>query len=71
MVCKEEEDEVSLLFVNGYFYGKHDEVFGFIDKHPRVSKLPAYITGDNRMLSLSEKRNFSMLNELLKNKYKL
>ncbi len=33
MLYKEEEDEVSLLFVNDYFYGKHNEVVDFIDKH--------------------------------------
>jgi hypothetical protein len=33
MLCKEEVDEVSLLFVKDCFYNKHNEVVDFIDKH--------------------------------------
>jgi purine-nucleoside phosphorylase len=33
MLCKEEEDEVSLLFVNDCFYDKRNEVVDFIDKY--------------------------------------
>ncbi|MGQ1946159.1 hypothetical protein ACT3CD_03520 [Geofilum sp. OHC36d9] len=36
MLYKEEEDEVSLLFVNDCFYDKHNEVVDFIDKHKIV-----------------------------------
>jgi hypothetical protein len=32
MLYKEEEDEVSLLFVNDYFYDKHNAEVDFIDK---------------------------------------
>jgi hypothetical protein len=33
MLYKEEEDEVSLLFVNDCFYDKHNAEVDFIDKH--------------------------------------
>jgi len=33
MLYKEEEDEVSLLFINGCFYDKRNAKVDFIDKH--------------------------------------
>jgi hypothetical protein len=33
MLCKAEEDEVSLLFVNDCFYDEHNAEVDFMDKH--------------------------------------